>query len=214
VVSKSGNHRFSNIVSTILLLYLGLLIPPVVLAGEEEEAQQESGLDAQSDKLQPTIPNENALELGRVSGDTLMTQAELCVKSRNFDKAIQFARRSIQENGDDADLHRIYAEALEGKLQSQKEKDPTLFKECVEEWLSVLRSGYGEERGLNVKGAGGVFDFLYRDDERYIVARHHLHELTGVLPKPWETNAGYMKRVLKPKPGVKGALMDEEKKKP
>jgi hypothetical protein len=177
---------------------------------DEDDKQPDSAPESDSGKLQSTIPNDNALELGRVSGDTLMTQAELCLRSRNFDKAILFARRSIQENGDDGDLHRIFAEALEGKLELQKEKDPALFKECVEEWLSVMRSGHGDERGLNVEGVGGIGDFFYKDDEHYIIARHHLVGLTGVAPKPWETNARYMKRVLKPKPGVKGNLVEEK----
>jgi hypothetical protein len=198
-------------VPIVLFLTVVSLEPTWVMAEDEEEKQPAKEVESEPSTLQPVIPNENALELGRVSGDTLMTQAELSLRSRNFDKAIQFARRSIQENGDDADLHRIYAEALEGKLQLQKEKDPSLYRECVEEWLSVMRSGNGEERGLNVAGVGGIGDFLYKDDERYIVARHHLLELTGMLPKPWETNGRYMKRVLKPKPGVKGSLVDETK---
>jgi hypothetical protein len=211
VLSYYGTHWSSQIISTFVLLHLALLNPAGALAGAEED-ERESASEAHSDSLQPIIPNENVLELGRVSGNTLMTQAELCLKSRNFDKAIQFARRSIQENGDDADLHRIYAEALEGKLQLEKEKDPTLYRECVEEWLSVMRSGNGEERGLNIQGAGGIADFLYKDDDHYILARHHLLELTGVLPKAWETNSRYMKRVLKPKPGVKGTLVDEKER--
>jgi hypothetical protein len=192
-----------------LVLWLSLTNTGRALAAEEDTQQDISNSD--SSGLQTTFPNENMLELGRVSGDTLMTQAELSLRSRNFDKAIQFARRSIQENGDDSDLHRIYAEALEGKLELQKEKDPSLFRECIEEWLSVMRSGNGEERGLNVKGVGGIGDFFYKDDEHYIIARSHLIRLTGAMPRAWETNNRYLKRVLKPKPGVKGALLDEKK---
>jgi hypothetical protein len=201
---------FRRIQILSIVLSLSLANPTCARAGEEEN-QPDNPSETEPSKLQSIIPNENMLELGRVSGDTLMTQAELCLRSRNFEKAILFARRSIQENGDDADLHRIYAEALEGKLQLQKEKDPTLFRECVEEWLSVMRSGNGEERGLNVKGVGGIGDFFYKDDERYILGRNHLVKLTGAVPRAWETNSRYMKRVLKPKPGVKGKLMDETK---
>jgi len=200
-----------QLIPIALFLTLVSLAPTWVLADDQEKAEPEKPVESEPNSLQPVIPNDNALELGRVSGDTLMTQAELCLRSRNFDKAIQFSRRSIQENGDDADLHRIYAESLEGKLQLQKEKDPTLYRECVEEWLSVMRSGNGEERGLNVGGVGGIGDFFYKDDERYILARHHLLALTGVLPKAWETNGHYMKRVLKPKPGVKATLMGDSK---
>jgi len=178
----------------------------------KSESQTEEAPEAEVTEVPFAVPNDRTLELGRVSGDTLMTQAELALRSRNFDKAIQFARRSIQENGDDADLHRIYAEALEGKLDLQKDKDPSLFGTCVQEWLSVMRSGNGDERGLNVRGVGGIGDFLYKDDEHYILARHHLLSLTGSLPKAWETNSRYLKRVLKPKPGVQGALVTERRK--
>ena len=193
-----------------IALYLSLTNSGWASAAEEE-IQVENPSDTEPSKPQSTIPNANVLELGRVSGDTLMTQAELCLRSRNFDKAIQFARRSIQENGDDSDLHRIYAEALEGKLQLQKEKDPSLFRECIEEWLSVMRSGNGEERGLNVAGVGGIGDFFYKDEEHYILGRTHLVKLTGAVPRAWESNGRYLKRVLKPKPGVQGTLVDEKK---
>ena len=205
-----SRSRWCLPISAFVCLAVAVLNPPGVFAGEDE-MQPDGASDSESSKLQSTVPNETALELGRVSGDTLMTQAELSLRSRNFDKAIQFARRSIQENGDDSDLHRIYAEALEGKLQLQKEKDPSLFRECVEEWLSVMRSGHGEERGLNVGGVGGIGDFFYKDDEHYILGRRHLLGLTGTIPKAWETNSRYMKRVLKPKPGVKGTVMDDKK---
>jgi len=204
------NKLFRRDQIILALIFLAFLHAAFAIKVQGEN-QPEDAPDAEVSELPAAVPNERALELGRVSGDTLMAQAELSLRSRNFDKAIQFARRSIQENGDDADLHRIYAEALEGKLELQKEKDPSLFGTCVEEWLSVLRSGNGEERGLNVHGAGGIADFFYKDDEHYILARHHLLALTGSMPKAWETNSRYLKRVLKPKPGVQGALVGDKK---
>jgi hypothetical protein len=137
------------------------------------------------------------------------SEAEMAVKDERYDRAIELARHALNNNDDDLDLHRIYAQALEGKLieESEQRRDPTLYKECLEEWLVVMHAGAGEERGLNVKGVGGVFDFIYKDDERYILARHQLQKLAGTLPRPWETDKGYLKRVLKNVRAVEAKLI-------
>jgi hypothetical protein len=154
-----------------------------------------------------TAKYDDILETNTAPSGSLMAEAEAAVRARRFDRAIELSRRAIAKDSDDLDLHRVYADALEGKLARQKEQDPYLFKTCAEEWLKVMRAGAGEEKGLNVAGIGGIADFLYKDDERYILGRQHLLNLTGTVPRPWESNQRYLKRALKPTQLVKGTLV-------
>lgn len=174
---------------------MGALINLLAAAGVGSALAAESRVKGdETDK--PTRRYDEILESGHPSSMTLMVEAEAALRAKRFDRAIQMARRAIEINNDDLDLHRAYAEALEGKLLSMKDRDPELYRRCVEEWLGVLRSHTGEEKGLNFKGAGGIEDSFFGDEDRYILARHHLNSLTGILPKPWETDARYLKRAF------------------
>jgi len=156
-----------------------------------------------------TAQYDEVLQMGEVASPGLFSEAESAVRTRRFDRAIYLTRRALTEKPDDLDLHRVYAQALEGKLVSQRQKDPSLMESCVEQWLTVMRSGVGEESCNNLKnGVGGVWDFMFRDEERYSLARQHLLKLTGTTPHAWESNTHYMKRALKP--SVKGRLLQKE----
>jgi hypothetical protein len=93
----------------------------------------------------------------------------------------------------------LYAECLEKKLRKQKEKDSALFMAAVGEWLIVMRGERGDEKGLTNSSGLGIpgFTYLYRDEDRAIPARQHLMSLVGYLPKGWETDQKYMRKVAK-----------------
>jgi hypothetical protein len=149
---------------------------------------------------------DEVLQMGEVAGPGLYAECESAVRTRRFDRAIALCKRGLDEKPADLDLHKFYAQATEGKLLGQTEKDPALLQTCVEQWLSVLHSAVGEESSNNLgNGVGGIFDWMYRDDERYMMAHQHLLDLTGITPHPWESNAHYLKRALKG--SVKGKLL-------
>lgn len=116
--------------------------------------------------------------------------ADYAIKQGQFDKAIELARASLKENPDDLESHQHYAEALEGKL-GQTPQNVKLRNQCVKEWLCVLRSDAGEEKGVGFHGLG-LSAGLYDDYDRQTVARVHLKRLVGRTPHPWEPNEKYL----------------------
>ncbi len=125
------------------------------------------------------------------------TLAAWALRHNNVDEAISLLQQLMETDAeDDLDLHLLYAEALERKLQKTQLEEPSVYNKCVNEWLMVLRNSCGEEKGLNFKGIGipGLSGNFF-DDERQNKARTHLLALTGSLPKVWETNQRFLKRV-------------------
>jgi len=116
----------------------------------------------------------------------------------NIDEAISLCRKSLLKNDDDIDVHLQYARLLENKYRQHGEPDPTLFMECVKEWLKILRCEVGDEKGMTFHGVGfPLTGSLFKDDDRTILAKNHLIGLTGLGPKGWETDAKYLARVMK-----------------
>jgi len=155
------------------------------------------------------ISSVDAMQLGEVTAPSLRNSADYCLKMGQYDKAIKLARLALEKNFDDNDIHLIYAEALEKKYNKQVEKDPALFNKCVREWLIVLRQEHGDERGLSYKGVTiPLLGKFYEDEDRVIPAKSHIMSLTGFLPKAWETDERFMKRVGKPvETDVSGKVM-------
>lgn len=147
--------------------------------------------------VRPTLEYDEIIDPGKKRSMSAMIGAEFALRSNRVDRSIQLARRAMRQDPEDMDAHKALAEALDRKLEFQSEKDPAVFAECVKEYLVVMRNGVGLEKGTNFRGMG-IFDYLYRDDEYYEVARKRLKHLTGYAPKPWESNEKYLKRVLQP----------------
>lgn len=137
-------------------------------------------------------------ELPKGNASSMMMSSEYSLRNGYTEQAIKQSRRALQRDPDDIDLHQQLAEALENKIKSQDERDPYLYNECVKEWLMVLRNEVGDEAGMTWHGIGlPKMQTLYQDSARGGVAKAHLIELTGSLPKGWETNAKYLKRIAK-----------------
>jgi hypothetical protein len=147
------------------------------------------------------------------SGLSLLFEAENAKRYGDLDQAITFVRRSLDVDDSNLDAHAFYADVLEAKLKKQTERDPEMFRTCIQEWLIVMRNKVGDERGLNIHGIGiPAMGTAYEDEDHTIKARQHLTKLTGFSPKPWETDTRYLKRVLaKTTESVSGKIV---KKKP
>jgi hypothetical protein len=175
------------------------------------QAENEGTYEVPSSEYPGAINSIDGLNRGKGSFHSIARQAEYCVQNEQFDKAIKLSRMAIDRNDDDNEVHQVYAEALEGKLGTQTERDPMIFNQCVKEWLIVLRQEVGDEKltchGIGLPGLG----HLYADDERVIPARKHLLRLTGRVPKAWETDDKYLKKVLMPfTPNVRGSVVSAD----
>ena len=142
----------------------------------------------------------DAFTHGFSTANSLGLAAEYATARGYFNDAVRICKMALSKNDDDLDIHKAYAEALEGKLGQQKDKDPELMHECVREWLIVLRTERGPEKGLNAKNGLGLpgVNKLYEDEEHSMVAKVHLKTLVGSLPKRKETNDQYMLRTCGP----------------
>lgn len=138
--------------------------------------------------------------------------AEAAIRANRADRAIFLSRKALARRPDDLEFHKTLAEALDLKLETQKEKDPKVVAECVREWLIVMRNGVGMEKGTNFRGAGGILDAFYSDEEYYILAKERIKELTGKLPRAWETNDRFLKRALPAAATVSGKILHRERK--
>src|SRR5579872_4494398 len=129
-------HRLKLTQTVILLGLFGFLYLhlPTANGAEEENSNEEET----ADYPRPVISVE-ALETGETTANSLSREAEYCVHNEQFDQAIKLSRMALAKNSDDNEIHQIYALALEGKLSGQTNRDPSLYKQCVKEWLIVFR---------------------------------------------------------------------------
>jgi hypothetical protein len=201
---KGGYMSSTKLVFVLLLTFL--VLPPCLAVDESEEefVPTEGALKG------GTINSNQLLELGMVSPRSLVMEGEKALYSGDPDRAITVLHRSLDRDSDDADAHTFLARALEMKLKGQAERDPELFNECIKEWLIVMRNHSGTERGEGAHGIN-ILGHLYEDEDHGVDARKHLVKLTGYAPKPWETSAKYLKRVLLPTTGtVSGAVVKDK----
>ncbi|MBP9092278.1 tetratricopeptide repeat protein [bacterium] len=163
---------------------------PKVLATVKAKAKA-----AEESDIQPTRDSDDVFT--ETSGRSLLLTAKQYMRHHNYNRAIALLSRAVKLDPDDPDIRCLYAEALQEKLSHQVEKDPAVFNLCVRNWLTVVRNEVGEEKGATYKGIGIGMGY-FQDEERTTFAKHSLKALTGYLPKPWETNDRYLRRVLKP----------------
>ena len=83
---------------------------------------------------------------------SVANRARVSLKNGNVSRAISLCNKAMKMNDDDMDIHLIYAEALEAKVERQVDRDPELFKKCLHEWILVYRNEVGMEKGMTFKG--------------------------------------------------------------
>jgi tetratricopeptide (TPR) repeat protein len=211
-------NNMKNRKTQLVLLALLLNTSTVATLGAEPDAQQQSADDqstqVQSERAAETnlvtttpsarLPASSKLqEYDEIvspdmeSAGSLANRARVALRNGNYSRAIDLAKRSLKKDDDDPDVHAIYAESIEAKLEHQAEKDPDLYRTCLHEWLLVYRNELGEEKGMTIRGIN-IMGTAWNDNFRGGLAKIHLKKLTGYLPKAWETDNRYLSRVLKP----------------
>ncbi len=156
-----------------------------------------------------TVTSIEALNVDQSTSGSLGLAADYALKQGQTAKAIRLCQQAIRQDSDDVDIHQVYAQALEQKLMGLKTCDSGLYNECIKEWLVVFRSDAGEERGVGFHSLG-VSAGLYSDAERNVPAKTHLIHLVGRAPRPWESNARYLKLAIKPHALVAGKVVEAE----
>lgn len=160
--------------------------------------QSDDGAQEESESTGIVESNKMFEESEGRSAETLLAKAESAYRQKDLEHALILVKRSLKLNDDDIDAHCLYAKLLQDELQHQDEKDPKLLATCVKEWLLVLRNKVGPEKGINTADGGGFMNNFYRDEDHTIAAKHSLVKLVGSLPKTWEKDDKYLKRVLTP----------------
>jgi len=127
---------------------------------------------------------------------SVANRARISLRNGNVSRALVLAQRAMKMDDDDMEIHFIYAQALEAKVERQTERDPYLYKKCIQEWIKVYRNEVGMEKGMTFKGLN-LMGNMYNDDEYGNVAKKHLVKLTGYAPKPWETDNHFITRTTK-----------------
>jgi hypothetical protein len=128
---------------------------------------------------------------------SVANRARSSLRNGNVSRALALATRAMKMDDDDMDIHLIYAQAMQAKLERQTDRDPDLFKKCIHEWCLVYRNEVGMEKGMTFKGLNIMGNF-YNDDEHGNLAKKQLIKMTGYAPKPWETDNHFLARVTKP----------------
>ena len=201
-----------NLIIASLILFL---CPISAAMADDTEDTDEDGppvnlisTSGQDDSPLPTVTSMQAFNEGEQTADSLLVSAEYYKRNGNYDKAMQLCQRAMNIGYDDIDVHKTYAELLDHKLKTEKDEDHQLRNKCIKEWLIVYRTEVGDEKGLSFHGID-PFGHLYEDEDRSIPAGFRLEALAGRKPKPWETDAKYMKWVNRPTEEVAGKLLSK-----
>jgi hypothetical protein len=158
-------------------LTLSVLLAPNAVA-KEDYIMDTSGIGKSHNGV---VRSDQFLELGMGSANALRLEGESSLRNGHLDRAITVLQRSVEMAPMDMDGRIMYAQALEQKLISQKERDPALFNFLVKQWLFVAKKSEFADQAMQ--------------------GRSHLVNLTGVAPKLFEKEPKYLARVLMPEDG-------------
>ena len=169
---------------------------------EHPAPPKRSAKDSSEPEYTGTVTSIEAMRTGFSDRDStpevLAMMAEYNLKHGDPDKALRLIKISLEKDYQDIDVHKVYAEILERKWNTDTPKNPDVYNACVMEWLIIMRQEVGWEKlttnGIGIPGLGK----FYEDEDQVIPAKQHLLTLTGVLPKVWENDTKYLKKVLKP----------------
>lgn len=167
---------------------LGERMAMITLAIFAAAAVAQPGQSRDADFIKDTTPlghtdhglvsSDQLLELGTQTSSALRLEGEQSMRFNNIDKAIMVLQKSVEMTPSDMDGRILYAEALEKKLNHQKDRDPALFNFAVKQWLYVAKKA----------------DFM----DQKLQAMKHLQTLTGQRPHRWENEVHYLSHVLMP----------------
>jgi len=198
---------FSSIFATFLMFYV-YTINPVKAA----EAADSSRKEAKSKTSRAVIQNHEIFTAGAGKKNAHMgtMQAEYVNTTNQHRLAAEYSRKAVQSDPDDMDARFAHGEALFSLIEKGN-TDPVVYNECVKTWLIVYRGLVGEEKGLTYKGISIPLVAELFGDTRRDVSKDRLKKLVGRLPKSWETNNKYLRRVLNAEPEVDARIISEIK---
>lgn len=153
----------------------------------------------------------NNVYQGKKNSRIYVMQSQMAMRSEKYDSAMKLAKRAVDLDRDDMDARVAYAEALY-KLCLKDPSDKVLFNKCVKAWLIVHRNILGNESDTALKGISmPLGNKFFEDENRGILAKRRLKALVGRLPKFWESNSKYLKKVLVPIQEVQGSVISSKK---
>jgi hypothetical protein len=158
-------------------LSLAVLLAPMAIA-DDGYIMDTSGIGRSHNGV---VRSDQFLELGMGSANALRLEGESSLRNGHLDRAITVLQRSVEMAPMDMDGRILYSQALEQKLISQKERNPSLFNFLVKQWLFVAKKAEFADQAM--------------------IGRAHLMNLTGVAPKMFEKEPKYLARVLMPEDG-------------
>jgi hypothetical protein len=185
---------------TLCAAFVSAALSLQALQCQPVKAQDESGTGYYSNGYKP-IQNEDFLGLAHNTPETSLFRAEIAINRQQWGLAVKFLRKAMRGDDEDIDTHKFLAICLEHQMDEHGDgdRDPTLYKECIKEWLIVLRNMKGPEKGLSWKnGLSPTNNKKWEDEQGGMMARQHLIQLTGEEPKRWETNDKFIARITKP----------------
>lgn len=151
---------------------------------------------------------------GRKHSAIRTLNADVAMRSADVNRAIIAARQAVELNPEDMDARVALGEALYQKVKKDKKGSQGLYNECVKTWLTVYRNLVGEETGLNFKGIGWpLAQRFFADDNHVDVAKERLNDLCGRVPRAWETNNRFLKKVLLPEEKVSAEVLSKAPRK-
>lgn len=193
--------QFSIFLSLALALTLSLVLPSSARASKKVD-----------DGYRP-ISSDDVYNSGK-NARVLYMQAQVAMRNHDLERAVKLAKQAVEVDPDDMDARVIYGEALYKKYLALKGSDtsqPALYNECVKTWLVIHRSVVGLESDESYKGISiPLANKFFADDDRGILAKKRLESLCGRLPKFWESNNRYLKKVLKPESQVEGSVVGSD----
>lgn len=196
------------------LIFTASVILLCTSMSSSKAASQADESETQERLPEGTIYSDQALNGHHKSAQSLLIAAQEAERHGRRERALALVRQAMELDYDDVDAHCFYATTLEEKLKQQDEKDPEAFRECIREWLMILRNEIGAEKGMTAHGISfpGVGSF-YEDEDHTIEARRRLIKLAGSAPKGWETDKRYLKRVAPTsEETVSGKIVKEKSK--
>lgn len=102
------------------------------------------------------IRSEQLLELGSPTPGALSLEGEQSLKQGSINRALTVLQRSVELAPLDMDCRILYAQTLQKKLMSQKDrKDPALYNFAIKQWYFVFqKSEYLDQK---MEGLNGIF---------------------------------------------------------
>ncbi|HEY9789618.1 MAG TPA: hypothetical protein V6D22_04410 [Candidatus Obscuribacterales bacterium] len=167
--------RKNNLAVAAMILALGT---PAAVFAQDDTPDWIKDTSGVGHSKNGTVRSDQILELGNTNPSALQLEGENSLRMGNLDTALTALQKSVEMAPLDMDKRTLYAEALQEKLQKQKEKDPTLYNFTVKQWYFIYKKA----------------EFI----DQTLEAKSHLLHLTGSAPKNFESAQKYLARVLVP----------------